>query len=113
MMKWIDDEDQLVDDGDGEYEYDDRDGAPEPIQREPSSPWLDEDAKNLAAKRGSLRRAGRPTRKPDTGGPAQEHGTGTYRTGKVPQRGESSHGQPTDEGTRTGLRTGRRPKRET
>jgi hypothetical protein len=110
VSRW-DDDDQLVDDGDGEYEYG-RDGVPDPVQRdrEPSSPWLDEGAKNQPAARSSLRRAGRPTRKPE-GGPMPESGTGTYRTGKVPKRGDFGT-DPRDESTKTGLRTGRRPKRE-
>jgi hypothetical protein len=116
---WIDDEDSLVDDGTGEYEADDRRDVPAPAKREPSSPWLDEAAKSREAARGSLRRAGRPTRKPESEsesfardrGAAPEHGTGTYRTGNVPKRTDVRSEVP-DESTRTGLRTGRRPKRE-
>ncbi len=89
---WIDDED-----------------VPESQDREPSSPWLDDEAsRNRRAKRASLRSAGRPRRKPDSGPEASVSSTGTYRTGKAPQqRGDSGR----DEGTRTGLRMGRRPKR--
>lgn len=119
MQAWLDDD--LVDDGEGEYDDRDHEGrraasphdedVPESGQREPSSPWLEDDGKGQDSKRGSLRRAGRPTRKPDAGA-NPEPGTGTYRTGKAPARGESLRGEPRDEGTRTGLRTGRRPKRE-
>lgn len=102
------DDDELVDDSQlDERDYDARDGVPEPVarEREPSSPWLDNDAPAAPAKRSSLRRAGRPERRPDAG---IESGTGTYRSGKKPS--ESLRGEPRDEGTRTGLRTGRRPK---
>ncbi len=110
VSEWLDHDthDSSIDEGD----YDAHHGIPEPVQREPSSPWLDSDAKGSADKRGSLRRAGRPTRKPDAGGPQPEPGTGTYRTGKQPKRDSRALGEPRDEGTRTGLRTGRRPKRE-
>lgn len=102
------DDDELVDDSQlDERDYDSRDGVPEPVarEREPSSPWLDNDAPATPAMRSSLRRAGRPERRPDS---AIESGTGTYRSGKKPS--ESLRGEPRDEGTRTGLRTGRRPK---
>jgi hypothetical protein len=121
-QRYAEDEEELIDDGDGEYEYGARSGGvPDPVQREPSSPWLDETSGSREAQRGSLRRAGRPTRKPELsesshpgrgGGSAPEPGTGTYRTGKAPTRTDA-RGQTHEESTRTGLRTGRRPKRET
>lgn len=109
--RWDDDElidDSLLDDRHhDDRHHDDSHGVPEPVarEREPSSPWLDADAQHVASKRSSLRRAGRPERKPDA---PIESGTGTYRSGKKPS--ESLRGEPRDEGTRTGLRTGRRPK---
>jgi hypothetical protein len=86
--------------------------APEPREREPSSPWLEDNPTQARrrAKRGSLRRAGRPKRPPESSGSPEGTGTGTssgsYRTGSAPERtgSEGTH-------TGTGLRLGRRPKR--
>lgn len=77
------------------------DEPPAAREREPSSPWLDEDqsqARRLA-KRGSLRRAGRPAR-PTDGEPGRD-ATGS---GSAPAHREGTH-------TGTGLRLGRKPKR--
>jgi hypothetical protein len=81
------------------------DEAPREREREASSPWLDEEAQaRRRAKRGSLRQAGRPKRKPESESePSREStGSGSHRTGSAPARGE---------GTSTGLRLGRKPKR--
>ena len=91
-------------------------------EREPSSPWLDENAARPArlAKRNSLRRAGRPTRPPESESSSSvrdKTGTGSYRTGSAPERSSSRRGLPDygeSEGTNTGgtgLRLGRKPKR--
>jgi len=84
--------------------------APAIREREPSSPWADEAeaAAGRLAKRGSLRRAGRPARKPEDE-PAPDPTTGTssgsHRTGSTPARSEGTH-------TGTGLRLGRKPTRK-
>jgi hypothetical protein len=98
----IDDEPEEEDD-----DYDDE--PPHERDHEPSSPWLDDDAQSQArrrAKRGSLRRAGRPKRKADGETPAESTGSSSYRTGSAPAR-------TTSDGTHTGtgLRLGRKPKR--
>ncbi len=85
------------------------DDAPGEHDREPSSPWIDEEAQAQAQRRanlGSLRRAGRPKRKPDAEPPREVTGSGSYRTGNAPTRtgSEGTH-------TGTGLRLGRKPKR--
>ncbi|MFO7563272.1 MAG: hypothetical protein R6X02_11565 [Enhygromyxa sp.] len=83
------------------------DGAPLEREHEPSSPWLDEEAQaRRRAKRGTLRRAGRPKRKPDAEPAPESTGSASYRTGSAPARGEG-----TQTGTSTGLRLGRKPKR--
>ncbi|PRQ02772.1 hypothetical protein ENSA5_21250 [Enhygromyxa salina] len=77
-------------------------------EREPSSPWLDDNAAQARrrAKKGSLRRAGRPQRPPEAPGRREITGTGTG-TGSASARVGS-------EGTHTGsaLRLGRKPKRK-
>jgi hypothetical protein len=84
-------------------EFDDLEPPDDPPlgrEREASSPWLDEDqaqARRLA-KRGSLRRAGRPAR------PDGEPGRDATGTGSAPERSDGTH-------TGTGLRLGRKPKR--
>ena len=92
----LDDDDPLLDE------------APDEREREPSSPWLDEEAQaRRRAKRGSLRRAGRPKRKAEGEGEAPRESTSSasYRTGSAPARSnEGTH-------TGTGLRLGRKPKR--
>ncbi len=82
-----------------------RDDIPRAHDREPSSPWLDEEAQaRRRAKRGSLRRAGRPKRKPDGDSPSDASGSGTGSG--------SGSGRAAPEGTHTtGLRLGRKPKR--
>ncbi len=92
-------------------EFDDLDAPPEepPANRvrEPSSPWLDDDDQSAArrmAKRGSLRRAGRPARPSDPPQTSRDStGTGSS-SGSLPERREGTH-------TGTGLRLGRKPKR--
>lgn len=81
--------------------------APGPREREPSSPWLDDNPAQARrrAKRGSLRRAGRPKRPDRDPEDRPPEGTGSYRTGSAPER----TGTGTSEST--GLRLGRRPKR--
>ena len=72
--------------------------APGPRGQEPSSPWLDEPTQaRRAGGRGSLRRAGRPKR-PDSSGAREGTGTG-------------SESFRASEGTHTGLRLGRKPKK--
>jgi hypothetical protein len=73
--------------------------------REPSSPWIDDEQAqaNRLAKRGSLRRAGRPAR-PTDGEPGRDAtGTGSG-SGSASERRDGTH-------TGTGLRLGRKPKR--
>ncbi|HLT39277.1 MAG TPA: hypothetical protein VK034_23495, partial [Enhygromyxa sp.] len=98
-----DDDDPLLDDP-----------IPDDRDHEPSSPWLDEEAQaRRRAKRGSLRRAGRPKRKPDAEPPRESTGSASYRTGNAPGRTGSEGGRTGSEGTHTGtgLRLGRKPKR--
>jgi hypothetical protein len=89
--------------------------APGEREREPSSPWLDDPAASARrrAKRGSLRRAGRPKRKPEGEDAREGTGTGTgsssYRTGSAPKAGRRD---PEGTHTGTGLRLGRKPKRK-
>lgn len=74
-------------------------GAPSPRAQEPSSPWIEDQTTQAkrVAKRGSLRRAGRPKRPSASTSSSSREGTGS-----------DSHGS---EGTSTGLRLGRKPKR--
>jgi hypothetical protein len=79
--------------------------SPSARDRDASSPWLDEDqaqARRLA-KRGSLRRAGRPARPNEAGGGRDATGSGSG-SGSTPERSDGTH-------TSTGLRLGRKPKR--
>lgn len=84
------------------------DDAPAAKEREPSSPWLDDERSKpgRSAKRNSLRRAGRPKRQPSgERGDGSKESSGSYRTGSAPKQDRPS------DATHTGLRTGRKPKR--
>jgi hypothetical protein len=106
--------------------------VPAPRAQVPSSPWEDQvdDRNGAAAKRGSLRQAGRPKRPVQPAPPREATGTGSFRTGSAPEwtgsapppertdsasaRAPSGRARTGSEGTHTGgtgLRLGRKPKR--